>query len=215
MPKIEVEYPLAGVGSGQTDRTRRCVLRTPAAMAKRCFDIAGSLFGLLLTAPVLAACVLWIRIQDGGPAVYRQWRVGRDGWLFQIYKLRTMGHDAEHGGARFAEADDPRVLPGCGWMRRSHVDELPQLWNVLRGQMSLVGPRPERPEMIEQLRPMIRHIDRRHVRRPGLTGLAQVVNGYTNDVAGARRKMAYDMRYLRRYGLMGELGIMLRTVPRM
>ena len=185
------------------------------ACFKRCLDVVSGMVGLVLCAPLLATCALWIRLVDPGPAFYRQWRVGRDGWLFQINKLRTMSLDAEELGARFAQTNDPRVLPGCQWMRRSHVDELPQLWNILRGEMSLVGPRPERPEMLEQLRPMIPRIDRRHTWRPGLTGLAQVVNGYTNDLSGTRRKLACDLKYLRRPSALGEIKLLLRTATKL
>jgi lipopolysaccharide/colanic/teichoic acid biosynthesis glycosyltransferase len=135
--------------------------------------------------------------------------------MFRIHKLRTMRLDAEESGrAQFATARDPRVLPGCSWMRRSHADELPQLWNILRGEMSLVGPRPERPEMLEWLRQHLPAIGRRLLVRPGLTGLAQVRNGYTNDLAGARRKQAFDLRYLRRPSCLADLALVLQTVPK-
>jgi len=187
----------------------------PFACFKRSLDIIGAVIGLMLCAPLLAACALWIKLGDRGPIFYSQWRVGASGWLFRIYKLRTMATDAESiGDARFAKSRDPRILPGCGWMRRSHVDELPQLLNILLGQMSLVGPRPERPEIIEQLRTAIPGIDRRLATRPGLTGLAQVRNGYTNDVQGARRKLAYDLKYLRGRSIRNEIGLLLRTIPR-
>ena len=189
--------------------------RSGFELFKRSLDVAGGLAGFAVLAPVLAICAVWIKLADGGPVLYRQWRVGRDGWLFRIYKLRTMRLDAERpGGARFAQSDDPRVLPGCGWMRKSHADELPQLWNILRGQMSLVGPRPERPEIFEQLRPELPRIERRLAVRPGLSGLAQLRNGYTNDLAGARRKLAYDLQYLRRRGPLMELRLVFQTVPR-
>ncbi len=181
---------------------------------KRAVDVTGALAGLLTASPLLVLCMLWIRTVNPGPALFRQWRVGRRGWLFPLYKLRTMSLDAESNGVQYAQANDPRVLPGCAWMRRSHVDELPQLWNVLVGQMSLVGPRPERPEMVERLRRHIPRIDRRHVSRPGLTGLAQVVNGYTNDLRGSRRKIACDLRYLRRRSALGEFKLLLRTTTR-
>lgn len=182
---------------------------------KRALDIVVASAVLVLTAPLLLACIVWIRHCDGGPAIYRQWRVGRGGWLFVIYKLRTMRIDAESNGrARLASSGDPRVLPGCSWMRKSHVDELPQLWNILRGQMSLVGPRPERPEILEELRGSIPRIDLRLADRPGLTGLAQVRNGYANDLAGARRKLALDLRYLRSRGILPEIKLLLATVPK-
>lgn len=184
-------------------------------MLKRMIDIVGAACGLALLSPVMLLSMLWIRMQDGGPALYRQWRVGQDGWLFQIYKFRTMRLDAEKPGkAQFASQNDPRILTGCAWMRRSHVDELPQLWNILIGEMSLVGPRPERPEMLEQLRRDIPRIERRLIAKPGLTGLAQLRHGYTNDIAGARRKVAFDLRYLRQQSILAEVRLVLATIPR-
>lgn len=182
--------------------------------SKRTLDVLGAAIGLIVMMPLLLACGLWIRHQDGGPAIYRQWRVGKDGWLFPIYKLRTMGQDAESDGqAKFAQASDDRVLAGCRWMRRSHVDELPQLWNILLGQMSLVGPRPERPEITCRLQETLAGFERRLAGDPGLTGLAQIRAGYANDLAGLRRKLALDIRYLRQRGLMLDLGLILRTAP--
>lgn len=183
-------------------------------LTKRLLDVVVAAAGLIAVAPLMLACAAWIKWCDGGPVLYHQWRVGRDGWLFQIRKLRTMSLDAEPEGARFATAKDPRVLPGCGWMRRSHVDELPQLINILLGDMSLVGPRPERPELMEELRRDLPHIERRLAAAPGLTGLAQVRNGYTNDVRGARRKLAYDLLYLRRRSVLNDLRLLVQTVPK-
>lgn len=183
-------------------------------MTKRAVDILVALLALVLTAPLVACCALWIKLTDGGPVFYHQWRVGRDGWLFRIRKLRTMTLDAESDGARFASVADPRVLPGCGWMRRSHVDELPQLINILGGSMSLVGPRPERPELMEQLRRDLPDIDKRLACAPGLTGLAQVRNGYTNDVEGAKRKLAFDLEYLHRRSVTQDVRLMLATIPK-
>lgn len=185
-------------------------------VVKRICDIVAALMGLVFCTPLLLGCGVWIKLLDGGPVIYKQWRVGRDGWLFRLYKLRTMTQDAEEpGSARFARRGDPRILPGCGWMRRSHVDELPQLWNILKGEMSLVGPRPERPEMVEQLRRHIPRIEWRLAGTPGLTGLAQIRNGYTNDVAAARRKQAWDLRYLRHRSIAGEMKIVLGTIPKL
>ena len=192
-------------------------LRSPGwryERSKRLLDICGALTGLTITAPLMLLCVLWIKLVDGGPVFYQQWRVGRNGWLFRIYKFRTMSLDAEPDGARFATSGDQRVLPCCGWMRRSHADELPQLINILFGQMSLVGPRPERPEIFEELREELPGVGRRLSGTPGLTGLAQIRNGYTNDLAGMRRKLAYDLRYLRRRSLFGDIKVVWQTVPR-
>lgn len=184
-------------------------------VTKRVLDVTIALAALLAVAPLLLACAAWIKRCDGGPVLYHQWRVGKDGWLFQIRKLRTMTLDAETAGARFASAADPRILPGCGWMRKSHVDELPQLLNIIAGDMSLVGPRPERPELMEQLRTHLPRIEERLAGAPGLTGLAQVRNGYTNDVRGARRKLAYDLLYLRRRSVLGDVRLLLATAPKL
>jgi lipopolysaccharide/colanic/teichoic acid biosynthesis glycosyltransferase len=183
-------------------------------LLKRVFDFSGAAIALTLLSPVLAICALWIKLVDGGPVIYRQWRTGRNGWLFVIYKFRTMRLDAEKQGARFASADDARIIPGCGWMRRSHVDELPQLFNILKGEMSLVGPRPERPEMIERLRPEIPDFDARLDATPGLTGLAQVASGYSNDTEGMRHKLRYDLAYLRRRSLLADVHVVVKTVPK-
>lgn len=190
--------------------------RSPAFFsAKRLIDVTGALLAAIAFSPLLIGCALLIRLVDGGPVFYRQWRVGRDGWLFEILKFRTMRQDAERpGNAQWAAQIDDRVLPGCRWMRRSHIDELPQLWNILIGEMSLVGPRPERPEMIDSLRKVIPAIELRHLAKPGLTGLAQLRNGYTNDVEGARKKLAYDLRYLQQRSILWEIGLILQTFPR-
>ena len=200
--------------STRTHRRRCGAANTRFERCKRAIDVIAALIGLVAVLPLLAACAIWIRLRDNGPVLYSQWRVGRDGVLFRIYKLRTMRVDAERDGARWASEHDPRIVPGCHWMRRSHIDELPQLWNILIGDMSLVGPRPERPEMIEQLRMHIPRIDKRFLCTPGLTGLAQLRNGYTNDIVGARRKQLYDLQYLRRRTLKQDLRLMLETISR-
>ena len=182
---------------------------------KRVIDVVGASVGLFLFAPALLVSAVWIKLIDGGPIFYHQWRVGHDGWLFRLYKLRTMATDAERDGhARFAHGDDPRILYGCAWMRKSHVDELPQLWNILKGQMSLVGPRPERPEIIERFRQSMPKIERRLTAKPGLTGLAQICNGYTTNTKGARKKLAYDLKYLRHRSIWRELRLLLATIPK-
>ncbi|HEX7010252.1 MAG TPA: sugar transferase, partial [Phycisphaeraceae bacterium] len=182
---------------------------------KRAMDVLLASLGLIASAPVLLLCMAWVWWMDGSPVIYRQWRVGRSGRLFCLYKLRTMRRDAERHGVRLATSDDQRVLPGCQWIRKSHLDELPQLINVLMGQMSIVGPRPERPEVIEQLRAALPRIERRLAVAPGLTGLAQVRNGYSNDLAGMRRKLAYDLLYLRRRSFFTDLGLILQTAPKL
>jgi lipopolysaccharide/colanic/teichoic acid biosynthesis glycosyltransferase len=131
---------------------------------------------------------------------------------FTLYKFRTMRVDAEKHGAQFATKSDPRVTPIGRFLRKTRLDELPQLWNVLRGEMSLVGPRPERPEFIEQLTDEIPDYLNRLGLKPGLTGPAQVINGYDNDIDGFRRKVALDLLYLQNCCLLNDLKILLRTV---
>ena len=133
------------------------------------------------------------------------------GQPFTIYKFRTMRNDAEKGGAQFAQKSDPRVTPIGKFLRRTRIDELPQLWNILRGDMALVGPRPERPDFMEKFsREIPNYLDRLGL-RPGLTGIAQVVNGYDNDLDGFRRKVAYDLLYLENCCLLNDLKIVART----
>ncbi len=182
---------------------------------KRLLDVSLASMGLLLSAPLLLACAVWIKCRNPGPAFYRQWRVGRNGRLFIIHKLRTMRLDAERGrGAICAAPGDARIIPGCAWMRRSHVDELPQLWNILMGQMSVVGPRPERPEIIRLVASELPDFETRLIVKPGLTGLAQLKNGYANDVNGLRRKLEYDLQYIAAMSSWKDLKLIFQTLPR-
>lgn len=131
---------------------------------------------------------------------------------FTIYKFRTMRSDAEKGGAQFAQESDPRVTIVGRFLRRTRIDELPQLWNILKGDMSLVGPRPERTEFMEDFSVQIPNFVNRLGLKPGLTGIAQVVNGYDNDIEGFRRKVSYDLLYLQNCCLMNDIKILFRTV---
>jgi exopolysaccharide biosynthesis polyprenyl glycosylphosphotransferase len=189
-------------------------LRQPAhsRLAKRAFDLVGASLGLLLASPLLAILVLLVR-RTGSPVFYWQWRAGQGGQPFQMVKFRTMGIDAEPDGeAVLAAEDDPRVTRVGGVLRRTHLDELPQLWNVLRGEMSLVGPRPERPELIEALERTVPFWGRRLLVKPGVTGWAQVQFGYAADVDGMAVKLSYDLWYLRHRTLALDLAICVKTV---
>lgn len=181
--------------------------------AKAVLDVVLGLLLAVLLLPVLGLCAAIIRLSSRGPVFFVQTRVGRGGQCFKMVKLRTMYTDAEQSsGAVWATPQDPRVLPACRWMRRSHVDELPQLWNVIRGEMSLVGPRPERPEILAELERVFPDIRKRLAVRPGITGLAQIRAGYDTTIENVRHKLQADLEYIekRKWGL--ELGILARTV---
>ncbi len=184
------------------------------AILKDAFDIAGSLILLVAALPVMGLCALIIKMSDpNGPVLFKQVRVGLGGRRFTMYKLRTMYVDAEkESGAVWAKDNDPRIIPCGRFMRLSHLDELPQLINVLRGEMSLVGPRPERPEIIRELMMHIpNYLDRLEV-KPGLTGLAQIENGYDSSIESAREKVAWDLKYVRTRGWALDMKILGRTI---
>lgn len=179
--------------------------------AKRTIDLAGALLLTVLTLPLWPLLALLVR-QTEGPVFLRQERLGEHGALFTIYKFRTMRADAERDGrAVWAGSGDPRVTRAGAVMRRLRLDELPQLWNVLRGDMSLVGPRPERPEFMDELTRRVPNWTRRHLVKPGLTGWAQVRQGYAASAEATSIKLSYDLWYLRHRSLTVDLAILLRT----
>jgi len=179
---------------------------------KRLWDLLGAAASLLLAAVPLAACMVLIRMETPGAALIGQWRVGRGGRPFRLWKLRTMRADAERGtGPCFAAERDPRVTRIGGWLRAWHGDELPQLWNVLRGEMRLVGPRPERPDFAARFQRVIPGYERRHTVRPGITGWAQVHCGYAATLDATRLKTRYDLAYLELAGWSCDWRICCRT----
>ena len=192
-------------------------------LAKRHFETAKEVTDVILAAillvtlsPIIAVCGAIIKLSSRGPVFYSQWRVGKDGELFRIFKLRTMYMNCEKvSGVVWARRGDPRVVPACRWMRRAHLDELPQLVNVIKGDMSLVGPRPERPEIMSQLKRRYPEVTRRLSVRPGITGLAQVRNGYDTDIESFRAKLASDLEYIAKRRWMLEISIMMRTVTKL
>ncbi|PKN54454.1 MAG: hypothetical protein CVU56_26495 [Deltaproteobacteria bacterium HGW-Deltaproteobacteria-14] len=179
---------------------------------KRQADALGALLGLVALAPVLLLTALAVALTSRGPVLYRQTRVGRWKKPFTLYKFRTMRADAEAAGARWASDGDPRVTAIGRLLRKSRVDELPQLWNVLVGQMSLVGPRPERPAFTERLERAIPYYDLRHLVRPGITGWAQVSYRYGASLDDAVAKLEYDIYYVKHASLVFDLRILARTV---
>jgi lipopolysaccharide/colanic/teichoic acid biosynthesis glycosyltransferase len=176
---------------------------------KRAVDIVLALAALVLLAPALAVFAWLIRRQSPGPAIYSQTRLGLGGRLFVIRKLRTMGIDAETTGPVMAVKDDRRCTPLGGFLRRTGIDEIPQLWNVLKGEMSLVGPRPERPEFHAGFRKTLRGFDRRLTVRGGITGLAQV-RGWRGDTSIAER-LRCDIEYIENWSILKDFQILLRT----
>jgi exopolysaccharide biosynthesis polyprenyl glycosylphosphotransferase len=179
---------------------------------KRALDLLGASVLLLLTLPLFPLLAVFV-MQTNGPVILRQVRLGEHGKLFTIYKFRTMRADAEASGlAVWAAAQDPRLTRTGGVMRRLRLDELPQLWNVLSGDMSLVGPRPERPEFLAELSQHLPFWTRRHLIKPGLTGWAQVRQGYAASADETSTKLSYDFWYLRHRSLTVDLAILLRTM---
>jgi lipopolysaccharide/colanic/teichoic acid biosynthesis glycosyltransferase len=167
---------------------------------------------LVLTAPILALLTIAIRLEAAEGVIYHRERVGLHGRKFRVLKFRSMRSDAEaHKGAQWATVNDPRVTRIGGFIRRYRIDELPQLINILRGDMSFVGPRPERPIFVDELRKRISYYDERHSVRPGLTGWAQVSYTYGASVEDAFRKLEYDLFYLKNLTILFDCSIILRT----
>lgn len=180
---------------------------------KRLVDILVALVVLVVGLPVWLLLGLIIRLTSAGPAIYRQRRVGRRGRHFTMYKFRTMRQDAElHTGPVWAVENDPRYTPIGRWLRKSRLDEIPQFWNVLRGEMSLVGPRPERPYFVEKLAEDIPLYNRRHRVKPGITGWAQVKWHYDASLDDVRQKVKYDLFYIENMSLRMDFKILFRTI---
>ena len=186
--------------------------RAASPLSKRVFDIAGAIFIGLLFAPFLIAAAIAVRFGDGGPVLYRQRRVGENGEEFEMLKLRTMGVDAEADGIpQWSAGGDARVTRVGRILRRSHIDELAQLWNVIRGDMTLVGPRPERPELVSQIEGQFPHYTRRHLVKPGIAGWAQLRCGYAGSDLGTAWKLCYDLYYVKHRSFLGDVLILFET----
>ena len=184
--------------------------RPSAPASKRVLDVAAALLLGLFALPLMLLLALLIK-RDGGPALFRQVRIGEGGQPFILYKLRTMRVGAS-SAAQWASADDPRVTRVGRLLRKTHVDELPQLINVLRGEMSLVGPRPEQPEFVGRLEQVVPYYQRRHLLRPGITGWAQVRCGYAGSDVGSAWKLCHDLYYLKHRSLTLDLVILGETL---
>jgi sugar transferase (PEP-CTERM system associated) len=181
--------------------------------AKRAFDLVVSIMFLIFILPLALATAIAIRLDSSGPIFHRQVRVGRNGTPFVMYKFRSMFVDSEHDGiARWAANNDRRITRVGYFLRRLHIDEIPQVVNVLRGDMSFIGPRPERPSFVDQLAGEIPHYGERHRVRPGITGWAQVNYQYGASVEDARQKLGFDLYYIKNYSLALDFLILLRTI---
>ena len=197
------DIPLLGVSEWPLDKFWDRVV-------KRIEDILGAIAGLIVSAPIMAVAAVAIKWTSPGPVFFRQERCGEKGVLFRLYKLRTMRADAEQEtGPVFAQANDPRATRIGAFLRRHNLDELPQLWNVLKGEMSLVGPRPERPHFVEKFKEDIGRYMWRHVSKPGMTGWAQV-NGLRGNTSISER-IKYDLYYLENWSLAFDFKILVRT----
>jgi sugar transferase (PEP-CTERM system associated) len=185
----------------------------PALLLKTVIDFSVALFALILFLPLMFLIALLIKLDTPGPVLYKQERVGRDGKVFTLYKFRTMLQDAEEGiGPVWAEEDDPRITRIGNLLRKTRIDELPQLINILKKDMSFVGPRPERPFFVKQLQQEIPYYDQRHVIRPGITGWAQVRYCYASSIEDAKEKLCYDLYYIKHASILLDLFIIFETV---
>ncbi len=197
------------------EKTSAClVTHSPVTcISKRSVDIIGAIIILLVLAPFLPFIALAIRLDTQGPIFFRQIRLGHQGKPFSMLKFRSMQHHAEEStGAVWASHADPRITRIGAFLRKTHLDEVPQCINILQGHMSLVGPRPERPEFMETLNKSIPFYAERHAVKPGITGWAQVCYPYGASVHDAQEKLRYDLYYIKNYSARLELEILLRTI---
>lgn len=182
-------------------------------MVKRAFDIIASVLGIVLLSPLFLLTAVLIKCTSKGPILFTQTRVGKDGKLFEIYKFRTMRVDAEkETGPVWAENNDPRLIPVGSFLRKAHIDEIPQFINILKGEMSLIGPRPERPVFVQKFKEEITDYEKRLAVKPGLTGLAQVWHSYDETIQDVRKKIKYDLLYIKKLCLWTDVRILFRTV---
>ncbi|CAN5160843.1 hypothetical protein BH10PLA2_BH10PLA2_27470 [soil metagenome] len=180
---------------------------------KSSLDFFASTLMLVFSSPLILLGALLVKLTSRGPAFYTQTRVGKHGRLFTIYKLRSMTHNCEKtSGIQWSTKGDSRVTPVGRFLRASHIDELPQLWNVVRGEMSMIGPRPERPEFLPQLEEALPFYRCRLMVRPGLTGLAQVQLPPDTDMNSVRRKLAHDLHYVREHNFVMDMQLVAATV---
>jgi sugar transferase (PEP-CTERM system associated) len=181
-------------------------------LAKRLMDFSVSLVGLILALPIVAISALIIKLESPGPVLYSQERTGEEGKTFWIYKFRSMCCDAEKSGPVWAQENDCRVTRFGAFIRKTRIDEIPQLWNILKGEMSFVGPRPERPFFVEQLKKKLPYYSLRNNVRPGLTGWAQISYPYGSSEEDALHKLEYDLYYIKNLCFRMDVLIAIQTI---
>jgi len=214
-PKSKSRAPepstLALFGSGLVGMIISFVRKT-YRIAKRIIDIILSVAAIVILSPLFLLTALIIKITSRGPVIFTQMRVGQDGRLFKIFKFRTMHVDAEKNtGPVWALANDPRLIPAGKFIRKTHIDEIPQFFNVLRGEMSVIGPRPERPEFVQRFKEEIPDYEKRLAVKPGITGMAQVWHKYDETIADVRKKIKYDLLYIKKVCFWTDILILMRT----
>ncbi|NCU33637.1 MAG: exopolysaccharide biosynthesis polyprenyl glycosylphosphotransferase, partial [Candidatus Moranbacteria bacterium] len=212
--RLQVPEPASMLlfGSGFFTMILGFVRRTYAAI-KRFGDIIGSLLGLLIFSPVMLIVAFLVKLTSPGPVFYSQIRVGKDGRIFRMFKFRTMRVDAEQStGPVWAQKNDNRITLFGGVMRKMRLDELPQFINVLMGDMSLIGPRPERPCFVDKLKEQVPNYEQRLAVKPGITGLAQVRNSYDETIRDVKRKVRYDLFYIQKMNIWNDLKIMFMKI---
>ncbi len=212
MERLSGKLPLEGLNPSSLIFTQGFNVKASQQIVRRLVSIAVSFVALTICLPFIPLIMLAVRLSSPGPVFFRQTRVGLRGRTFTVFKFRTMRQDAEVKGAVWATKNDPRVTSLGRFMRKTRIDEIPQLWNVLCGQMSFVGPRPERPEFVQWLSNAIPYYDLRHLIRPGLTGWAQVRYQYGASLEETKQKLEYDLYYVKHLSLGLDMLIMFETI---
>jgi sugar transferase (PEP-CTERM system associated) len=212
LERLSGKLPLDGLNPSTLIFTEGFRMNATQQILRRLLSLAVSFLALVICLPFIPLIILAVRLSSPGPVFFSQTRVGQRGRPFTAYKFRTMRQDAEANGAVWASKDDPRVTPIGGFMRKTRLDEIPQLWNVLRGDMAFVGPRPERPEFVQWLSKDIPFYDLRHMIRPGITGWAQVRYQYGASLEETKRKLEYDLYYVKHQSIGLDLLIMFETI---
>ena len=212
MERLLGRLPLDGLNPSALIFTHGFNVKASQQIVRRLVSVLVSFTGLMICLPFIPFIMLAVRLSSPGPIFFKQTRVGLRGREFSVIKFRTMAQDAEAGGAKWATKNDPRITKLGNFMRKTRLDEIPQLWNVLRGEMGFVGPRPERPEFVRWLETEIPFYDLRHIIRPGITGWAQVRYRYGASLEETKRKLEFDLYYVKHLSIGLDLLIMFETI---